>query len=32
MKFGTDIPGAQRMNPNACNDPLTFPLAPVVSM
>ncbi len=29
MKFGTDIHGAQRMNPeNYFHGPLTFPLAP----
>lgn len=28
IKFGTDMDGAQRITPNDCGDPLTFPLVP----
>lgn len=28
IKFGTDIHGPPKVNPNDCGDPLTVPLAP----
>ena len=28
IKFGTDMDGAQRITPNDCGDPLTFPPVP----
>lgn len=31
LKLGTNIQGAQRMNPNYFGDPLTFILAPPVA-
>ncbi len=31
LNFGSDIPGAQRMNPDYFGDPLTSPLAVLIS-